>query len=251
MEDFLDKLAARDPKDDLIDLDLWRQWQDNGQRPDDLRPLLQRFRPMIRKRANMYAGATRDVGIPPAAIHAEFDKWFLKAIDTFDPNKGRLGTWVGDNLKKGQRWVMNRRNVARIQEKRAYKVGEYQRAMAVLDDQLGRPPSSFEVAEYLQWPEKRVQMIEREARRSLMSGTWEQYESGQDPIELQPSEDLEKLQLLRYQLNPRELQVFDHLLGWGGKPKMKANDIARMLNVSPSTVTRIKKSIADKLKTYS
>lgn len=239
---------AIDPKDRSIDLDLWRGWQEGGQNPDDLRPLIQRFRPLVRKRSNQWTGQS-DVGIPPAAIHAEFDKWFLHALDTYDPDKGHLGTWVDWNLNKAKRWTVNRRNSARIGEKRVYKdVGTFQRTKSILDDQLGREPTSLEVADYLGWDEKKVNLLDTEIRRTLTTSGWGG--SGLDPMSVAPSEDLEKLQLLRYQLSNEELQVFDYLVGWGGKPKLKAIDIASRLGTNPSKITRIKQGIADKLKGY-
>lgn len=254
MDTVLQKLsfAAESKKErNQIDLDLWSRWNEGGQRPEDLRPLLKRFRPMIRKWSNKYAGATRDVEIPPAAVHAEFNKWFLHAVDRYDPNRGTaLGTWVDHNLQKGQRWVMNRRNIARIEEKRAYKVGQFNRAKAVLDDQLGREPSTREMSEYLGWDEKRVGLMQREIRKTLTSSKWETIEGGMDPTFNVPTREREVLRNIRYNLSNEELQVYEYTLGINGKPRLKPSQIAAQLGMHPSKVTRLRKSISSKIDEY-
>jgi len=235
-----------------VDYELYEKWKDGGQRPDDLRPLLRQFRPLIRKWSNKYAGPTRDVEMPPAAIHAEFDRWFLHALDTYDPNKGAaLGTWVDHNLQKGQRWVMNHRNLARVVESRTYKdVGAYKNAVSVLDDQFGRPPNTQEVSEYLGWPEKKTALVQSEIHPTLSSSYWERSESSVDPTTIMPSRHSEVLTNIQYQLSPEELSVYEYLLGRNGKPKLKQNEIADKLGFSQSKVSRLKNNIGKKMAEY-
>lgn len=235
-----------------IDRELYTKWKDGGQKPDDLRPLLRQFRPLIRKWSNKYAGPTRDVEMPPAAIHAEFDRWFLHALDRYDPNKGAaLGTWVEHNLRKGQRWVMNHRNLARIVEARTYKdIGAFKNATAVLDDQYGRPPNTQEVAAYLGWSEKHTALVQSEIHPTLSASYWDRAEGSVDPTFIMPSRHSEVLTNIQYQLSPEELSVYEHLLGRNGKPKLKQNQIASKMGFSQSKVSRLKKSIGNKMKGY-
>ena len=233
------------------DMELFHQWKNNGQKPEDFKPLLHNFRGLIRQYANKYAGMTRDVDTPPAAIHAEYDKWFLHAVDTYDPSKGPLGPWIKNNLRKGQRWTMNHRNLARIQEKRAYHdVGAYNNAKSVLDDQLGRPPSTQEIAEHLNWPEKKVSLLQSEVHKTYVSSGWEGGEGYQDPTALMPSRHAEVLDNIYFQLSDQEKNVYDYMLGRNGRPQLNATQISQQLRISPSTVTRIKQAIAEKIKGY-
>ena len=233
------------------DLELYNHWNAHGQKPEHLEPLLQRFHGMIRTWSNRYAGSTRDVDTPPAAVHAEFQKWFLHALDTYDPDKGAaLGTWVEGNLRHGQRWVMGHRNFARIPETRVYRhVGEYKNARSVLDEQLGRSPSTIEMADYLKWPEKQVAMVQSEIHKTLTSSGWDRKES-MDPTIHMPSRHAEVLDNIYYQLDHREQEVYDYLLGRNGKPQLQATAIANRMGVSPATVTRVKQAIAEKIKGY-
>lgn len=242
------KISA--PKDDVRlrqsrDQDLWRQWDQNGRKTEDLKPLLTAFRPMIRSQSNRYAG--NNIDIVPAVVHAEFTKHFVDAVQTYDPNRGAaLGTWVGHKLKKGPRWVSNHLNTARISEGRVYKIGELRAAESELDQELGRPPNTLELAERLGWSEAQVGRLQRETRKDLFASGF----GDADPVELEGSQDKMAFGLLRYDLTPDELFVFEHSMGINGKPKMNGNQIAAAMKTSPTTVSRLKNSIAQKAKVY-
>lgn len=238
----LDKFAA--PKDRADqrqkDMELWNQWRDNGKRPEDMRPLLNEFRGMIRSQANKWAGR---VEVPPAAIHQEFNKQFHRALETYDPNKGAaLGTWVNTNLQKGQRWVRQHQNIARIGEQRSYKIGQFNTALSQLDDNLGREPTTDELSEHLGWAPKEVGMLRTEIRKSNIASAWEA-----DPVEILPSREKEALKFVDFDLTAEEKLVKEYTLGEGGKPQLRPMEIAKQLNLSGPKVSRLRKSIADKL----
>ncbi len=241
----IEKGAAR--KKDLRqrDFQLWDDWKKSGEDPNKLRPLLHGLRGTIRSQANRWAGR---VDIPPAAVHAEFNKQALNALRTYDPNKGAaVASWVTTNLQKAQRWVTANQNPARILEGRVYKTGLYDTAMATLDDQLGREPTTQELSEYLKWSEPEVARMQAEKRRALTTGG---FESGYDPTTIMPSRESEILNMIRTELNPEELLVYEYKTGYGGKPQLKSSEIARKLGVSPSKVTRITQAIGRKMEKY-
>lgn len=228
----------------LRELDLWKKWKDNGQNPEDLKPLMQSFRPLIRKNANFWASRA---DMPPQAVHAAFQKQFVVALQTYDPNKGaKLGSWVTTNLSKGkaQRWISKYQDPIRVQENRYYKTGMWDNAYATLKDQLGRDPTTLEMSEKLGWSEAEVGRMESE-KRGL---SW--MDSSFDPTAVSPSKESDALKMVRYTLTPDELNVFDHLGGYYGKPQMRPGEIAKKFGFSPSKVTRIKNSITKKLEEY-
>lgn len=225
------------------DHELWQTWKANGQRPDDLRPLLTNFRGMIRTQVNRYAG---NVEVPPAAIKHEFTEQFVRALQTYDPSKGTaLASWVGTNLQKGQRWINAHQNIARIAEPRVGKVGEFQKAKTQLDQLYGRDPTSAELADHLTWDIREVERMQAELRKSNIASAWEV-----DPIKIMPSKEKEHMLLVRYELSPEELKVYDHTIGYGGVQQLRPSEIAKKFNMSPSKVTRIRQKIADKIKAF-
>jgi DNA-directed RNA polymerase specialized sigma subunit len=158
---------------------------------------------------------------------------------------------VDSNLRTGQRWVMNPRNLARVVEARTYKdIGAYKNAVSILDDQFGRPPNTQEVADYLGWPEKHAALVQSEIHPTLSSSYWEKSEGSVDPTSIMPSRHSEVLTNIQYQLSPEELNVYEYLLGRNGKPKLKQNEIATTLGFSQSKVSRLKHSIGKKMAGY-
>lgn len=225
------------------DYDAWIRWLEGGKKKKDMRPLLGRFKGMIGQQSGKWTG---NVELPPAVIKAEFTKQVVNAFNTYDPNKGTaLGSWVGTNLQKGLRFISTHQNVARIGEHRIYKIGQFNAAKFTLDDQLGRPPTSAEVSDYLGWSEKEVERLDTEQRRSYIESAYEF-----DPTAIKPSRESEALNLVKYQLSPEERLVYDYTLGSGGKPQLKPGEISKKLNMSPSKVTRVRDGIYKKVKEY-
>lgn len=226
------------------EFEMWNQWNQGGQKKEDLRPLLQSFKPLVSHQANLWAGRVRDV--PPAAIRAEFTNQFVQALQTYDPNRGAgLGTHIRHQLKKAQRFVTTYQNPGRIPENRIYRIRELQDAESHLDEQFGRTPTQLELADHLKWSPRQVDVLQREVRRAMPTGQFET-----DPSTFTPSRHKEVLRLLPYELNTEERSVFEYLYGIGGKPKLGPGEIAAKLNLSAPKVSRLKRSIAEKYEKY-
>jgi DNA-directed RNA polymerase specialized sigma subunit len=242
----LEKDAAK-RKGDLEneDFQLWQQWRDSDEDPDKLRPLMNQFRGMIRQGVNRWSS----IDMPPAVIQAEHNKQFLRALRTFDPDKGKLGTWVGSHLKKApQRFLTTYQNPARIVETRTgAKRGIFDNAVATLDDQLGREPSSQELSEHLGWALPEVERAQSEGRKALyVSGN----PFGLDPATNMPSRATEVARFIKTELTPEESLVWEYTTGEAGKPQLKPGEIATRLGMSPSKVSRLRNAITEKIKKY-
>jgi len=242
-EEWLEKDASK--RQTHEDYALWKEWKDSNEDPDKLRPLLTQFRGMIRQSANRWAG----IDMPPAVIHAEHNSQFLRALRTYDPDKGKLGTWVGSYLKKApQRFLTTYQNPARIVETRTgARRGVFDSAMATLDDQLGREPTSQELSEYLEWSLPEVERALSEGRKAVYSSS---APYGLDPATHMPSRATEIARFIKPELSPEEMLVWEHTTGDGGKPQLRPGEIANKLNMSPSKVSRLRNSIAEKIKKY-
>lgn len=227
------------------DFQLWKQWRDSGEDPDKLRPLMNQFRGMIRQGVNRWLS----IDMPPAVIQAEHNKQFLRALRTYDPDKGKLGTWVGSHLKKApQRFLTTYQNPARIIETRTgAKRGLFDNAVATLDDQLGREPTSQELSEHLGWSLPEVERAQAEGRKAFYTSSTP---FGLDPATNMPSRATEIARFIKPELNPEEMLVWEYTTGDGGKPQLKPGEIAVRLRMSPSKVSRLRNSITEKIKKY-
>ena len=241
----LEKLSANDlRKRQQHEMEMWQQWQQNGQKKQDLRPLLKSLKGFVAHRANVFADRVRD--IPPAAIRAEFTNQTVQALQSFDPNRGtKLTTHIGHQLKKAQRFVTTYQNPGRIPENRIYRIRELQDAEQRLDEKFGRAPTQLEMADHLKWSPRQVDVLQREVRKALPTGKFEQ-----DPSSFVPSRQKEVLRLLPYELNSEEKQVFEYIYGIGGKPQLGPGAIARKLGMSAPKVSRLKKAIGVKYAKY-
>jgi len=238
--DNLEKDAAQDLK--KKELQMWEQWKDGGMQKKELKPLLNSLRPLINNQVNIWA---RQRDVPPAAIKAEFTNHAVNALQTYDPSRGAMSTHITHQLRRAQRFVTSYQNPARIPENRIYKIRTFQDGERELEEKLGRDPTQLELADKLKWSPRQVGMMSTEIRKALPTS-----HMASDPSSHIPSEMQEVMRLLPYELDSEEKVVFEHIHGLGGKPVMSPGDIARKYNMSAPKVSRLKKSIGEKMKKY-
>lgn len=224
------------------ELQLWREWVASGKDPEKLRPLIKSFAPLIHSKANVYINK---VPIPPAAVLAEFQIQFVNALESYDPSKGSLGTYVYRYLDKAKRFIAQYQNEARIPENRIFKIRQYKDAEEHLSDEYGRTPSSEELATYLKWPLAEVERMDLELRGDYITSKFEE-----DPTAIVPSREQEVIRLIKYELSDEERAVYEHLMGMGRPQISSTGDIAVALNMEPYKVSRLKAAIAKKVSRY-
>ena len=223
---------------------MWQDWDQGGRKPEKLRPLIHSLQPLVTHRSRIFEHKVRD--IPPPAIKAEFQTQLVRALETFDPNKGKLATYVGSRLMKANRFVTTYQNPARIVETRVGKITDLKNAEDLLSQQLKRPPTSVELADQMKMPQKDVVALREELRKAHPSGQF----GPADPSTITPSRTKEIMRLLPADLSPDENAVFERVYGVSGKRQMGTGSIAKELKMSAPKVSRLKKSIAQKWKEY-
>jgi DNA-directed RNA polymerase specialized sigma subunit len=233
------------------EIDLWRKWKSSGEDPDKLQPLLNSLNPVITSQVNRHA--------PPRmyrpAIEAEARALTVKALKKYDPARGaQITTHVTTNLRGLNRFVKKHQNFTRIVEAQAHKIGEYQRTQDSLNEELGRPPTSIELAERMKMSVKKVERLKLEMRPDIFVIPTGGDEGG--GMDLNPFTEMspvhrEIIEMLPYDLTTEELLVFNHLFGLQGKKKTASTgEIARALGWSDSKVSQVKNKISAKYKTY-
>ena len=222
---------------------LWHAWDQSGRKPQHLEPLLTNFSGLIGIRTKEW----KPPMIPKSAFEAEVTKHVIKAIETYNPDRGAsLNTHVNVRVQKAKRYMVQQQNLARIPEAQAYMIGNIQRAQDQLEEDFGRPPTHAEIATHIGFPEKKVTTVIKAMRRDIPSSMWES-----DPEPHQVQREHEILPLMRYSLSPHEQSVFDHIYGYEGAPVIQStNALAKRLGMSPSQVSRIKTSIIQKYKSH-
>lgn len=226
------------------ELEMWHAWDQSGRQPELLRPLVDSLQPLVKHRSRIFENKVRD--IPPPVIQSEFRKQLVGALETFDPNKGKMNTYITNRLMKANRFINTYQNPARIVETRIYKITELKNAEDRLQQKLGRTPTAQEISDHMQMPVSDVTSLQKEMRSAYPAGRFGQA----DPASFTPSRAKEVMRLLPMELSPEENSVFERVYGTKGNREMSTGDIARELNMSAPKVSRLKLSIAQKWKKY-
>ncbi len=242
------KLGQQRKADDHM---LWQAWKADPT-PQNMHPLVQRFEPVFQQKMQEFKAPN----VNPAAFQARAKTLAIEAFHTYDPNRGAaLNTWVHHKLEKLKRFNIQHQNMAYLPEAKAGHIGRIQSAQEELLDNLGRPPTSHEIADYLNPSlSKRQQLKPHVVDQILLAAGQKdvigsEFES--DPAPRQTTREREVIGLLRPALPPEQQVVFDHLYGMNNKPRITStNDLARHLGKSPSQISRLRAKILSKYQGY-
>lgn len=231
--------------DQLEDYRLWEQWQTKGKVRNDLVPLVKRIEPLINKKAYKFSTVQN---VPKSAVKAEFKLHAIRALKNYDPTYNvPISHYVSRQMDAGNRFVHKYQNIGRIPEHRIRNIGPFKAKFSELENELGRPPTSHELADKLQWSIPEVERMTKELRDDLLP--WKG--GGVDKaFEQLPPREREVLSLLPYELNPDEQAVFEYTYGYGGKPQLGTSEMAKAMKTNPSRVSRLKAAVAKKAKEY-
>lgn len=244
-EDFLDqkhKLAADRAAGDLK---MWEEWNQGGRTPELLQPLMQRYQPLIARKEKEW----RAPAVAPAAFKAELTKHFIGAAQTFDPSRGvAFNTHVQNRIQKAKRFNAKHQNVGYIPEGQAKNIGPLQQANNELTEQFGRAPTHEELGQHLDMPTNKVTSLMKALRKDVPSSSFET-----DPGAFGTSREADVVRLIQKRphdyLTPDEVATFNHIFGVNGAKKITdTTTLAATLGHSQPTVSRLKTSIAAKIK---
>ena len=243
------------PKQDLGDvrsreLQLWHTWNNGGRKPKDLTPLLNSMKPLIMKKKNELSRAE----VPLASIEHNLEKQVLQAFKKYDPNKGKLNSFVGFHLKHGGRYVNSLKNTARISENISDHIGRFNAAKADLTEKLGHEPDTHTLWQTMNKSKpialKTVIRLGKEQRKGLYEISGEGGILGQGGTQLN-ARDAEVAELIYPELTKEEKIIHEYIYGLNGKPVItESGKLAKKLNWHVSKVSRKKTSIMNKMQPY-
>ena len=238
------KLAAQRREDDHK---LWEAWK---QQPSEqtMHPLMRRFEPVFKQKVQQYKAPN----VSTSAFKTNLKVHAVNAFQSYDPNRGAaLRTHVENSLKRSMRFNAQHQNMAYIPEGQTAFIGGIDRAKDSLQEELGRDPSHGEIASFInarpdllgnkkKMTPAMVGRVEGSRRKDVIASTMEF-----DPTGTGSDRNRSVLGLLRPELNQDQQQVFDHLYGMNGAPRLQSTSaLAKKLNKSPSQISRLKSGIA-------
>ena len=214
------------------DINAWSQWKKSGDRRD-LGYLFNRLEPIIQKEVSRWASGP----VARPVLNLEAKKLSLKAFDTFDPSKAKLNTHLTNNLKGLSRIVYTHTNPARMPEHQILKLNTYLTAKQVLEEELGREPTSQELGENLAWGQGEVDRYSGQIRTGYSTSQplppgFDRYDS-----------DKVFLDFIYNDLVDQDKLVFEHTTGYGGKPVLSAGDLTKKTKMSQGQISHSKRRI--------
>lgn len=219
------------------DVALWREWKRNPT-PTNLRQLLDQLNPVIQRAVNQWTGS-----LARPALELEAKALAKEAIETYRPTGGAsLATHVTNRLKKLSRLSYQHQNLARIPEYEQLKFNTFATAQAQLQDDLGRAPTSAELADQLGWSEPAVAKFQQNLRQEFV-------ESGETPpIFDERSGDSGVIDYVYYDLAPVQQKIFEYSTGYRGAPTLSNSEIMRKLNLTQGQLSYQKRLITNRFK---
>lgn len=128
------------------DMHLYNTWKESGSKKD-LTKLVTHLSPLIYREVSRASGT-----LPTSALNAEGLNWTIKAIHTYDPDKGfALSTHVTNYLQRVRRMNYKYQHVAKLPENMKRDYNKYNTALTQLSDELNRDPTEEELAARLGW----------------------------------------------------------------------------------------------------
>lgn len=226
------------------DLRLWKQYK-MTKSLFDRSAILKRLDPIIQSQVNKWAGP-----IPREVLENEAKLLAIKALDTYDENKGAtLSTHIVNSLQPISRLVYSHQNATRLPENLTLKLNSYLKAKDFLTTVNGHSPTLDELHQELGWSKKELNRIDMYHRKDLVEsvgGMDESFYSNADDA----ADDV--LTTIYMELTPQERELAGYSTGYWGMPKLNNTDIMKRMHISQAQLSYqkslLKKKIQDLVK---
>lgn len=196
--------------------------------------------PYIQANINKWQGI-----IPDSVLNAYGRKYALDAFKTFNPEKANINTHLYNNISQLSRKIYENQNAVRIPEHQIQMIGKVNQAKDLLSDQLGRDPTTDEIADHLSLPKQHIAKVIKNQRADFLndSDTEMQHAYGEHDNNLGS-----RIFSYRESLKPLQKKQFDYLTGFGGTDPLSAKEFGKKFSLKPYEVSRLKAHFAKGLK---
>lgn len=200
--------------------------------------LLSTLQPVIDTAVSSYGGSA-----PSPTIKSRARLMALKALNTYDPQRGNVRTHLLSQLQGLRRLSAQEQNIISIPEQVGLDFQRLQSAQQELQDRLSREPTTTELADHTGLSARRLQKI-RAFHQPLAEGTTTVETT--DGLGGGQASDLPNnhrsadawLNFVHGDLSPKDQLVMELTLGLHGHRRTSTQDIARRLNITPGAVSQ-------------
>lgn len=201
--------------------------------------LLGALKPVLDESLRSYAGP--EAGSATARAHAK--RLALEAVSRYDPSRAKLRTHLLSHLRGLRRLTERATAPAYLPEQWRLDAQRVDRVAADARDELGREPSDAEVADRSGVPVGRVRRA-RSAPGVLAGGQLEGGFAVERPDERAWNDWVEGVY---HDLGPLDQVILEHSFGLHGRDVLPANQVARLVGLSPGAVSMRKLKIQQSL----
>ena len=218
---------------------LYPQWATN-KTPETNTALLRTIQPVIDTAVMSYAGQAASPNLKSRA-----KLMALKALDTYDPNRGNVRTHLLSQLQSLRRLSAQNQNIIAIPEQVGLDYARLNESENELRDQLGRDPTDDEIADATGLSTRRIQKI-RAFNQPVAEGMTtrevaDEESYGGDVASVIPNSNRAVdawFNFIYEDLSPVDKLIADMTLGRNGRRKTSTQEIARRLNITPGAVSQ-------------
>jgi DNA-directed RNA polymerase specialized sigma subunit len=190
--------------------------------------------------------ALRTYGHPSPTLRSRAKVIALDAMGRYDPTQAKLRTHLLMQLQGLRRHAARELQILPLPEQVGLDLSRTQKAEDELRDQLGRDPSTAELADHTGLSLKRLAYI-RQSKPGVLastlsagSGAEDRYDPG---IQEAQSHAANWQEFVYHDLGPTDQLIMEHSLGLHGQPVLNNNAIAAKLSVSPGAISQRKAKI--------
>lgn len=216
---------------------VYTQWQ-QAKTPETNTALLKTIQPVIDTAVTSYAGNNAN---PTLRSRAKI--MALKALDTYDPNRGNVRTHLLSQLQSLRRLSAQSQNIVSIPEQVGLDYGTLADAEAELYDELSRDPTDDELANKTGLSVRRIRKV-RAFNQPISEGATQQVTDESPPGDVASavpgatSAEDAWFNFVYDDLSPTDKLVADMTLGRHGRRRASTQDIAQRLNITPGAVSQ-------------
>jgi len=177
----------------------------------------------------------------------------MQAMDKYDPSVSSLSTYLSSALLPLRRYARSQMNILNVPERTMLLSTQLEGAETELEDELGRPPTTSELADKMGMSVKSIEKARRSSH-ARNSGTYETpMEEGDVHAPIVTRNIPERYQhdyvLSRFSDDPISTFIYENDFQLNGRRKLSTADLAKRLKITSGAVSQRRQKIFETLNT--